>query len=323
MATIIDVAKAAGVSKSTVSRVLTNNGYVSEASRKKVMAAMDETGYIPNLLARQLQSGVTKTIGFIAPSYMSAMGKFLQVFMESAKNNGYFINLYLTSGDKQKEIEALNQLKYKQIDGVFILTRTNEWDVIKSFRQYGPMSTWNRIEEDWIYSSFVDHYEGYLEALNYLYDRGYREIGHILGYSENLNTKARVKALESFHATKELQLDSDWLLQSNFAKNGGRKVARRWHESQKKPEVLAFYSDQIAAEFISEVELLGYQVPDDVGVLGFDNNEISELMHISTVDYSLEKQAANSFAYLYNQLNETQLPIEPLAIKLIKRQTTK
>ena len=182
MATIIDVAKKAGVSKSTVSRVLTNNGYVSEESKQKVLDAMDEIGYIPNLLARQLQSGVTKTIGFIAPSYMSSMGKFLQVFMESAKNNGYFVNLYLTSGDKQKEIEALNQLKYKQVDGIFILTRTNEWDVIKPFKQYGPLSTWNRIEEDWIYSSYVDHYEGYLMALNYLYRQGYQKIGHVLGF---------------------------------------------------------------------------------------------------------------------------------------------
>ncbi|MCM2139196.1 LacI family DNA-binding transcriptional regulator [Vagococcus fluvialis] len=321
MATIIDVAKKAGVSKSTVSRVLTNNGYVSEESKQKVLDAMDEIGYIPNLLARQLQSGVTKTIGFIAPSYMSSMGKFLQVFMESAKNNGYFVNLYLTSGDKQKEIEALNQLKYKQVDGIFILTRTNEWDVIKPFKQYGPLSTWNRIEEDWIYSSYVDHYEGYLMALNYLYKQGYQKIGHVLGFYKNLNTKARVKALKEFHEVNHLPLDEKWLIQSNFKKNGGRQIANMWLESTDRPEVLAFYSDQTAAEFISEIELLGFSCPKDVGVLGFDNNEVSELMHISTVDYSLEKQASNSFAYLYNELNEKKIPIQELKIQLIERKT--
>ena len=322
LATIIDVAKVAGVSKSTVSRVLTNNGYVSEESRQKVVSAMEKTGYIPNLLARQLQSGVTKTIGFIAPSYMSSMGKFLQVFMENAKDNGYFVNLYLTGGDKQKEIEALNQLKYKQIDGVFILTRTNEWEVIKPFSQYGPISTWNRIEEEWIYSAFVDHFEGYLEALNYLYDQGYRKIAHVLGYSKNLNTKARVRALETFHEKKRIPLNENWLIQENFSKNGGRKIARIWNKMKEKPEVIAFYSDQTAAEFISEIQLLGYSVPEDVGILGFDNSEVSELMHISTVDYSIEKQAANSFAYLYNQLNNKQIPIEALEVNLIKRKTT-
>lgn len=321
LATIIDVAKKANVSKSTVSRVLTNNGYVSENSREKVLKAMDEIGYIPNLLARQLQSGVTKTIGFIAPNYMNSMGKFLQVFMESAKNNGYFVNLYLTGGDKQKEIEALNQLKYKQVDGIFILTRTNEWEVIKPYSQYGPIATWNRIEEEWIYSSYVDHYEGYMMALKHLYLLGYRKIGHVLGYGENLNTKARVKALNEFHQVNELPLENEWLFQSNFSKNGGRKIARKWEKCPNKPEVFAFYSDQMAAEFISEIELLGYSCPEDIAVLGFDNSEVSELMHISTVDYALERQAANSFAYIYNKLNTDRLEIHSLPIRLIERKT--
>ena len=321
MATIIDVAKAAGVSKSTVSRVLTDNGYVSESSRQKVLVAMEEIGYIPNILARQFQSGVTKTIGFIAPSYLSTMGKFLQVFMETAKKYGYFVNLYLTSGDKQKELEALNQMKFKQIDGIFILTRTNEWEAIEKFSQYGPISTWNRIEEDWIYSAYFDHYEGYFKALNYLYDEGYREFGHVLGNSQNLNTKARMKALKEFHETKGIKLNPDWLIQESRLYDDGKLIGEKWLNSEQKPECLAFYSDYVAAQFISKIEEEGFKSPDDVGVLGFDNSEISDLMHITTVDYSIEKQAYNSFIYLYNQLNDMAIPEEKLTTKIIKRKT--
>ncbi len=321
MPTIIDVAKAAGVSKSTVSRVLTNNGYVSGESREKVLAAMEEIGYIPNILARQFQSGVTKTIGFIAPSYMNTMGKFLQIFMETAKNYGYFVNLYLTSGDKQKEIEALNQMKFKQIDGIFILTRTNEWEVIKKFSQYGPISTWNRIEEEWIYSSYFDHYEGYLKALNYLYNQGYRRFGHVLGNSQNLNTKARLKALNEFHQSKGLRLDNEWLIQESSLYDDGKLIGLKWEQSINKPEVLAFYSDYVAAQFISQIEGKGFKSPIDIGVLGFDNSEISDLMHITTVDYSIEKQAYNSFIYLYNQLNEENIAEEKLTTKIMKRKT--
>ena len=321
MATIIDVAKVAGVSKSTVSRVLTDNGYVSESSRQKVLAAMEEIGYIPNILARQFQSGVTKTIGFIAPSYLSTMGKFLQVFMETAKKYGYFVNLYLTSGDKQKELEALNQMKFKQIDGIFILTRTNEWEAIEKFSQYGPISTWNRIEEDWIYSAYFDHYEGYFKALNYLYDEGYREFGHVLGNSQNLNTKARMKALKEFHETKGIKLNPDWLIQESRLYDDGKLIGEKWLNSEQKPECLAFYSDYVAAQFISKIEEEGFKSPDDVGVLGFDNSEISDLMHITTVDYSIEKQAYNSFIYLYNQLNDMAIPEEKLTTKIIKRKT--
>lgn len=319
MATIIDVAQKAGVSKSTVSRVLSNNGYVSAESRKKILQAMEDVGYTPNFLARQLQSGVTKTIGFIAPNYLNTTGKFLQAFMETAKNYGYFVNLYLTSGEKGREIEALNQLKYKQIDGVFILTRSNEWSIIESYQAYGPIATWNRIEADWIYSCYFDHYEIYLSALNHLYNKGYRKIAHVLGNTKNLNTKARLKALYKFHQTKEIPLKEEWLIQDAFFYQDGRAIAKKWQESHDRPDAIAFYTDFIAAQFISQLESDGFSIPKDVGVLGFDNHEISALMHITTVDYSIEKQAYNSFLYLYNQLNQQSLPEEKLTIQFIER----
>lgn len=321
MITIIDVAKHAGVSKSTVSRVLTGKGYVSEASQKKVNRAVEELGYIPNILAKQFQSGETKTIGFIAPSFLSTMGKFLQIFMETAKEYGYFVNLYLTEGDKQKELDALNQLKFKQVDGLFILTRVNEWEVIRNFHQYGPMATWNRIEEDWIYSSYFDHYEAYFSALNYLYDNGYRKIGHVLGNAKNLNTQARLKALEKFHVEKNIPLVEDWLIEDFSLYNSGRLIAKKWLSSDNRPDALAFYTDLVAAQFISRIENDGYRAPDDIGVLGFDNSETSSLMHITTVDYSIENQAYNSFIYLYNQLNEQSIPEKKLTSRIIERKT--
>ena len=323
MTTIIDVAKLAGVSKSTVSRVVTGKGYVKEETKEKIILAMDECGYIPNILARQFQSGVTKTIGFIAPSYIYTMGKFLQVFMETAKNNGYFVNLYLTGGDKQKEIEALNQLKYKQIDGVFILTRVNEWETIKNYSQYGPISTWNRIEEEWIFSSYVDHYQGYKLALNHLYEKGYKTIGHVLGIHRNLNTQARIRALNDFHQEKGLLLDEDWLIQNEISNGETIDIAKKWLNSLNKPDALAFYSDQVAAQFLSAIQLEGYTSPEDVGIIGFDNSEISELMHLTTVDYSLANQAYNSFVYLYNQLNDIPISMKPLNVTLVQRNTTK
>ena len=64
-----------------------------------------------------------------------------------------FRNLIFTDGDQQKEIDALNQLKYKQLDGLFLLTRTNEWSVIEPYSAYGPLATWHRIDSPNIYSS--------------------------------------------------------------------------------------------------------------------------------------------------------------------------
>ncbi|MCB5955867.1 LacI family DNA-binding transcriptional regulator [Enterococcus sp. CWB-B31] len=322
MTTIIDVAKAANVSKSTVSRVLSGNGYVSKESREKILTAMEELAYSPNLVARNLQSGETKTIGFLAQSYIDPLGVFLSNFIAIAKSYNYYVTLYFTDGDKKKEIEALNQLKYKQIDGIFLLTRANDWDVIEPYTMYGPISTWHRIDSDRIYSSYIDHYSGYFNSLSYLYEQGYRKIAHIMSNPKNLNTKARVKAIDSFYKEKKLELNQDWVFYDRTRETSGQKLADQWHRMEDKPEVMAFYTDSVAAEFISELQNLGYDVPKDVAVIGFDNSQISKLMHITTVDYSINHQAENSFIHIYNRLNEKSLLPRSMDIQLIERKTT-
>ena len=99
-----------------------------------------------------------------------------------------------------------------------------------------------------------------------------------------------------------------WLINDQYTNHSGRKIAHYWQQLTEKPEALAFYNDHVAAEFISELENLNYAVPRDVAVIGFDNSYVSELMHITTVDYAIQYQAENSFIYLYNQLNQTNIP---------------
>lgn len=103
--------------------------------------------------------------------------------------------------------------------------------------------------------------------------------------------------------------------------NNGQEIAHRWAQMNNKTEAMAFYSDFVAAEFMSELRLLHYEVPKDVAVIGFDNSEISQLMHITTVDYSIQWQAENSFIYLYNQLNRKQLQKKTIKVQLIERET--
>ena len=321
MTTIIDVAKEANVSKSTVSRVLSGNGYVSSESRQKVMAAVNVLGYTPNLIARNLQSGETKTIGFLVHSFIDPLTIFLESFISIAKSHNYYVTLFFTDGDKSKEIEALNQMKYKQLDAVFILTRANEWDIIEPYSNYGPLATWHRIDSNKIYSSYVDHYVGYLSSLNYLLNKGYREIGHVLSNPKNLNTKARLRAIAKFEKEQSFDSPKEWLFTHPIRYEYGRQIAHIWHHMKKRPQAMAFYTDSIAAEFISELQLLGYSIPGDVAVIGFDNSELSKLMHITTVDYSLKHQAENSFIYLYNQLNNECLKEKKISVKLIERDT--
>lgn len=321
MTSIIDVAKVAGVSKSTVSRLISGKGYVSADSQEKILKAMKELNYTPNYVARNLRAGATKTIGFLAPSYLGSLGIFLNRFISIAKKYNYSVTLFFTDGDQQKEIDALNQLKYKQLDGLFLLTRTNEWSVIEPYSAYGPLATWHRIDSPNIYSSYIDHYSGYYRSLEYLQQQGYQKIGHVLGNPENLNTHARKRAMKDFYENTQAPWQAEWLINDQYTDHSGRKIAHYWQQLTDKPEALAFYNDHVAAEFISELENLNYAVPRNVAVIGFDNSYVSELMHITTVDYAIQYQAENSFIYLYNQLNQTNIPEKKLTVRLVERRT--
>lgn len=324
MTTIIDVAKKAGVSKSTVSRVVSNKGYVSEVTRLKIEKAMDELGYIPNMLARNLQAGLTKTIAFISHDFNQYTSIFLNAFTKTALKHDFYVNLYVTGGDKAKEIDALNLMKYKQVDAVFIFTRSNSWDDIKPYRKFGPISTWHRIDSPDIYSSYVNQYDSYLMSLEFLLSRGYKNIGHVLGYENNKNTIARINALNYFYESHpELNKDNDWIFLNSQHRNTGRITARKWDDAYDKPDCFVFYTDFIAAECISELEILGYSVPDDIGIMGYDNNAISEIVHLTTVDCHLETQATNCFNYLYSELKCTDFIPKNITQDLVIRSSTK
>lgn len=319
MATIIDVAKLADVSKSTVSRVVSGKGYVSEESRTKVLEAVKELGYTPNLVARQLQSGQTRTILFVAHSFFDALTIILSNMIEIAKKHDYYITIFFTDGNPEKELQALNQLKFKQVDGLFIATKTNDWELIEEYSAYGPIATWHRIDSTKIYSSYIDHYIGYRRSLDYLYGLGYRNIGHLLGNPKNLNTQARLRAINDFRFERGIEKEPV-IYYSPRNEMSMKKVAKEWLSSTDRLDAFAFYMDIGAAEFLSELQHLSDERP---AIIGFDNSDISRLMHITTVDYSLGKQAENSFIYLYNQLNkDKQLKENKIEVKLVERKTT-
>ncbi len=325
--TIEKVAKQCGLSKSTVSRYVTNKGYVSKASAEKIEKAIQTLGYVPNQIARDFRLGTTKTIGFISNGYFDQFGTYLNYFLDEAIQYGYYVTSYLTDGNSNKEIEYLDLMRQKKLDGVFILIKSNDWSEIKKHTKYGPIATWHKLNDPDIYSCSVDNYSGYLQSLNYLYHQcGKSKIGHVIGYQENNNTQSRLKAIDTFYKENpELILDKHWVTINVDKQLSGREIAHIWAKTDKKkrPDAIIFHEDYLAGEFISELHYMNYSVPDDVQVIGCDNSTIGKLMNLTTIDYSIEEQARNSFRYLYNQLNDANVTYSPISVQLIRRQTTK
>lgn len=307
MTTIYDLAKKTGISKSTISRVVSGNGYVSEEKRKIILDAMHEMNYIPNQVAKNLRSKRTNTIGFLINDYMPLVGELINSFTQISSKYGYSVNLYFTKNSK-KELHTLDLLTSKRLDAVFIALRLNSWDTISSYAKFGPIATWQRVEHPHIYSNYIDHYPIYYKILERLNNEGYDHVGHILSPIRNGNTQARIKAIEDF---SQKYPDSIQTFDFYDGQNGvGHDAAEKWLKNSNPPKAMLIFTDYVAADFIATLRRHHVRVPEDCLVIGSDNSEIASLMNFPTIDLCFRNQMHNGFIYLYNQLNDTHLPYE-------------
>jgi len=315
MTTIIDLAKLSQTSKSTVSRVITGKGYVSADKRKAILKAIKDTNYIPNRVAQNLKSQQTKTIGFIAEDYFSIAGDFLNYFVKIAAKYGYNVNTYFTH-NKKRELEVLNLLMSKSLDGVFILTPVNAWNKILPYTRFGPIATWKRLDSRRIYSSYVDHYPIYMQILSSLKDAGKTRIGHILNESSSQNTVATVKAIDKF-SSKYPEVDNSWQVFHQSGHSTHKDAAEKWLKDTNRPKTIICYNDYEASGFMLELKKHGFILNRDYTLVSFDDSHLSKVLGLTSVDLKIQQQAENSFFYLYNQLNDTEVSYHQIEPKIV------
>lgn len=168
MANIRDIAKLAGVSVTTVSRVLNGHPYVSEEKRQTVLEVVEKLNYSQNANAVHLSKGKTNIVGVILPyinhPYFDAM---VGGIMEGALSHNYRVLLCQTNYNKNEEIKSLHMLKTKQLDGMIICSRSNEWEIIEQYATYGSMIACEGADNIGISSVSTNHY-GALERVSLL-----------------------------------------------------------------------------------------------------------------------------------------------------------
>ena len=202
MSTIQDIAKLAGVSAATVSRAINSSGYVSASAREKVNEAIKELNYAPNKNAQYLRTGATKNLGIVSTQFNETVLSRINPFIDEAYSAGYTTTLFVTNGEKKREREAFDLLKSKQLDGIFLIYRANDWHTLESYADYGPIVTLHNVESQRIPSVFIDHYKGMRLALDYAWDIGCRRLLNVYGTPEGLNTQRRLDAYQDFHLDK-------------------------------------------------------------------------------------------------------------------------
>lgn len=300
MATIRDVARAAGVSIKTVSRVLTGNGYVSAKTRAQVERAAKQLGYVPNRVASSLVTGRTMSIGMIVPDISSAYFSEVALGAETAATRaGYTLILCNSNGRPEQEKHLLNFLYQARVDGVIIASpRSTDTELLPALKRFPAFVAINRPFSPKFGGNIVsDHYGGMCAAIEHLVRLGRRTIAFMAGPEHSYSAEERLRGFLDAMKRFDLPINSD-LIVPNAAnyENGARNQyewfnsveagSLRWHElratlgvrgalmllsAHPNVDAIACFNDQFAFGALRACAQLGRRVPEDVAIVGCDD----------------------------------------------------
>ncbi|MEK3966931.1 LacI family DNA-binding transcriptional regulator [Paenibacillus sp. FSL H7-0323] len=322
MSTLDEIAKLSGFSKATVSRVLNDSPHVSKETREKILAIMKETDYVPNRNAISLSKGQTQQIGMITLDLNELILCFMNSFVEISGHYGYQTIIYTTGGDKQKELQAFEDLKQKRVDALLILTAVNDKNVITSYCKYGPIVSWQRMDHPEIPSVAMNQYDGYALALEHLIERGYTRIANAFGRPSSINTQSRRLAYEQIMTKYNLPIVEKWYYSTIYGIRDGEQLVRTLIGQPDQPDAILCSNDLVAVGVLSEARRQQLDVPRDLAIVGFDNSELSQTLGITTVRNPIAGQAENAFLLLAPTLLGLDMELQPLSFQLIERETT-
>lgn len=280
---INDIAKMAGVSKATVSRVL-NNIKVRPEYKEKVDKVLQETGYKPNRLARELVSRKTKLIGLIVPSMKANVYAYIVEGLNKVlTEHGY--NLILASAiiDEKKgvsnEVELLKFMEDRLVEGVILcpgIVNTDLIDFMKNYRV--PVVTiGEKIPNLEISSVVFDDYNAAKAIVLYLVGIGHQKIGYI-GVDERFYSSGflRKKGFSDAILGSGLEIDSDFIVETGFTHNDGYASARKLvSNTEKRPTAIFAALDRLAYGAMSFLIKSGINIPEDMSIVGIDDDDLS------------------------------------------------
>lgn len=280
--TIYDVAREAGVSMATVSRVVNGNPNVKPMTRKKVLGAIERLGYRPNAVARGLASKKTTTVGVIIPDISSLFFSELARGIEDIATM-YKYNIILCNSDQrlEKELQLINTLLEKQVDGLLFMGAEIKEDHLQALTstQVPTVLAATRDADNKLPSVTIDHYQAAYDATEALIHRGHKRIGMITGpMSDPLGGLMRFEGYKQALKDAGISLDEALVAQGNLFYESGLSHTKEFLQLKERPTAIFAANDEMAIGAIHAVQDSGLHVPNDVEVIGHDNIRLTEMV---------------------------------------------
>jgi len=294
MVTIKDIAKAAGVSPSTVSRVISNHDRISSATSSKVKRIMEEMGYHPNIMAKSLVSKTTKTLAIMLPRPAEELfkdfffGELLRGILTQSTLAGYDM-LLAAATSPNDEKETVSRLVFgRRVDGVILLSsRMNDPLISMLDKAQFPTVLIGRTDEHPdILSVDNDNEQAAYDATRHLILQGHDRIGFVSGPPNLTVSLDRMAGYRRAMQEKGLELRPEWIVEGEYLQHGGYRAMTFLMNLQERPSALVVIDDAVAFGVVHGLTELGFKAPEDMCIVSFNNIALSELASppISSID---------------------------------------
>lgn len=325
MTTIYDIAKLTGFSPTTVSKVF--NGYtdVSEKTKRKILEAAQELGYVPNAHARTLTTKRSWTIGMLFNETSGAgllhpyFGGVIEGFKKVATSKGYDL-MFITKDIGGKPSGYLEHCKIRGVDGVFVVLPEYTDPYFYELIEAGIPSVvvdWDTTHASTIYS---DSLQGSELAVNYLYSLGHRSIAHI-GGGHSFAGEKRMQGFVGSMQRLGLPIRPEYIVHGSFdfTIESGRKAMEQLLQLDERPTAVFTAGDNLAVGAMLAIREHGLTIPDDISIVGFDDIEMAKFLTpaLTTIrqnSYGLGSKAADMLIYLIEGNEGYQREILPVEL---------
>ena len=330
--TIYDVAKALNISPSTVSRGLKDHPHIRKETKKNIIAVAKEMGYQQNKFASNLRQKHTNTIGVVVPKLNSYfMATVIAGVEKITSQNGYGLIISQSQESWKKEISCISTLFNSRVDGLLVSLAfdTKNLDHFNILLNKDiPVVFFDRVADcNGCMSIVIDNYKAGYEATSHLIEQGCNRIVHIGGNLMRNVYSDRFRGYKQALADNRIEFDQHLVIISDMNGQAGTDAAKKILKMVPRPDGIFTSNDSTAVSAIVELERAGVKIPDEIAVVGFNNEPISKVIkpNLTTIDYPAREIGEISATSLINKLKNSQSANFSTIIlkhKLISRQSS-
>jgi LacI family transcriptional regulator len=277
-----DIADRLKVSRVTVSKALRDHHDISSAMKEKVKKAVEDMGYSPNLIAKQLTLQKTFTIGLVIPDLENSFFAYLvDSIIDAATERNYHIILTVSRESETLEKNNIFNLIGMRVDGLLVCVsqQTSDNQIFEyAHKMKIPLVFFDRAIMGFGFSSVVFKDKiCTIKSLNQLISKGYRNIAHFAGYSGTSIGNERCNGYKEALLKNNIPIREEWIIEGGYEIEDGIKSFNKLKKCGKLPEIILTVNDRVALGTYKAIRKEGLKIPDDIGILGYGFSETAHL----------------------------------------------